>query len=164
MIGDILTDTDIMYLNGSVKMYYDPYINKIGSKEELDNDEHHILVPLIFTQSGTKPMTSIRMSERYVQMYQDWEKSDAIVIVGFGFGTDDEHINGILRTLHDDDKKDLIVVSLANPQNRQSVQKDIRSRLKLKRNEGLTLIPVDENGYFEGKAWTQCLLEIKEQP
>ena len=54
--------------------------------------EKHILVPLMFTQSGTKPMTSIDMSVRYVETYQAWRESDAVVVVGFGFGTDDEHI------------------------------------------------------------------------
>ncbi len=37
-------------------------------------------------------MTSIDMSVRYVETYQVWRESDAVVVVGFGFGTDDEHI------------------------------------------------------------------------
>lgn len=37
-------------------------------------------------------MTSIDMSVRYVEIYQAWRESDAVVVVGFGFGTDDEHI------------------------------------------------------------------------
>ena len=57
IIQDILGDCDqVTFLNGSVDSWYDPYLNKIGSKEELDNGEHHIIVPLIFTQSGTKPI------------------------------------------------------------------------------------------------------------
>lgn len=71
IIQDILGDCDqVTFLNGSVDSWYDPYLNKIGSKEELDNSEHHIIVPLIFTQSGTKPMTSISMSEKYVDLYR----------------------------------------------------------------------------------------------
>ena len=74
IIQDILGDCDqVTFLNGSVDSWYDPYLNKIGSKEELDNGEHHIIVPLIFTQSGTKPMTSISMSEKYVDLYRKWK-------------------------------------------------------------------------------------------
>ena len=98
LIEDIL-ERKVVYLNGSVAMWYDPYLNKVGTKEELNDGEHHIIVPLLFTQSGTKPMTSISMSIEYVDLYNSWKESDAIVVVGFGFGGDDEHINGILRTL-----------------------------------------------------------------
>ena len=47
---------DIIYLNGSVTQWYDPYLNKIDTFENLNGK---FVVPLLFTQSGTKPMTSI---------------------------------------------------------------------------------------------------------
>lgn len=81
--------TKITYLNDSTETWYDPYINRIGSKEELTNDEKHILVPLMFNQSGTKLMTSISMSEKYVSAYQEWKASKALVVIGLGFGVDD---------------------------------------------------------------------------
>ena len=113
-IKDILKQ-DIAFLNGSTELWYDPYINRIGTKEALTDVEKHILVPLMFTQSGTKPMTSIDMSVRYVETYQAWRESDAVVVVGFGFGTDDEHINGIIRTLLDIDNKTIIIITLDQP-------------------------------------------------
>lgn len=107
-----IVDHEVTYLNGSVKQWYDPYLNKIGLKEELDKVEKHFLVPLMFTQSGTKPMTSIRKSMEYVDMYKSWKESDGIVVVGFGFNPDDEHINGIMRILIDEDNKNLYVISI----------------------------------------------------
>ncbi|MDD7183802.1 MAG: hypothetical protein PUH46_09040, partial [Peptostreptococcus porci] len=47
---------EITYLNGSVAQWYDPHLNKIDTKENMDGK---FIVPLLFTQSGTKPMTSI---------------------------------------------------------------------------------------------------------
>lgn len=55
-IHDVI-EKDICYLNGSTEMWYDPYVNRLGKREELLSKEQHFLVPLIFTQSGTKPMT-----------------------------------------------------------------------------------------------------------
>ena len=121
----------VTYLNGSVNDWYDPYLNKVGTEAELDNDEHHITVPLIFTQSGTKPMTSISMSIKYVKMYQEWKKSDSIVIVGFGFGSDDEHINGILRTLVNDDDKNLQVVTLKHNKSEVEEAKAVARKIKV---------------------------------
>ena len=128
-ISDILR-TDIAFLNGSTEIWYDPYLNRIGTNSELTTSEKHILVPLMFTQSGTKPMTSIEMSMKYVDTYTQWKNSDRVIIVGFGFGTDDEHINGILRTLIDVDNKEITVVTLEKHQSDAAIAKDIARKLK----------------------------------
>lgn len=139
LIERILGIENITYLNGSTSLWYDPYLNKIGSKKELQDDEHHIILPLLFTQSGTKPMTSIRMSEKYVDLYRQWKGSDAIVVVGFGFNLDDEHINGMLRTLVNEDGKEIYIVRLS--QSRQDdkvenerIKKELSAQLKISDN------------------------------
>ena len=81
LISDIM-QTDIIYLNGSTNLWYDPYVNKIGTRDELNRKEPHITVPLMFTQSGTKPMTSIGLSVQYVDMYQRFKESDYICCIG----------------------------------------------------------------------------------
>lgn len=162
IISDILGEScSIVFLNGSVETWYDPYLNKIGKKSDLDDNEHHILVPLLFTQSGTKPMTSISMASQYVRMYEEWKRSDAIVVVGFGFGEDDEHINGILRTLVNDDKKTLVVVTLGNKDSdEESLKGRIVNKLKISNEALIKTIFVDENGKEKGKLWTDVLSEI----
>ena len=159
IIEEILgTDYPITYLNGSVAIWYDPYLNKIGSESELNSSEHHIIVPLLFTQSGTKPMTSISMSEKYVEMYQQWrDSSDAIVVVGFGFGADDEHINGILRTLVNDHEKGLKVVMLNHGKPKETEAREIARKLKITNPNKITIFLVDPTGKIDGKAWTECL-------
>lgn len=154
LIEDIL-ECEITYLNGSTSVWYDPYLNKIGKKEELDDDEHHIIVPLIFTQSGTKPMTAISMSEKYVDLYRAWKESDAIVVVGFGFGSDDEHINGILRTLVNDDGKELIIVTRGTSVPTLSHQK--AKALKIKDASKIRVITVGDDGRHNGERWVDLL-------
>lgn len=150
---------DVSYLNGSTEIWYDPYVNKMGSKASLDTNEHHILVPLMFTQSGTKPMTSIDMSMVYVDTYKKWKQSDAIVVVGFGFGVDDEHINGILRTLIDSDNKKVIVVTLDSYEEDGKIIKGICRKLKVANSSNVELIKVDYSGIVSGtdKKWTDYL-------
>ncbi len=160
IIEEILGDNyPVTYLNGSVAIWYDPYLNKVGNQSELDNDssERHIIVPLLFTQSGTKPMTSIRMLEKYVEMYNQWQNSDAIVVVGFGFGADDEHINGILRTLVNDCEKELKVVMLKHDKTIEAEAKEIARKLKITDCSKITMLLVDHDGKIDGKAWTECL-------
>lgn len=150
-IKDVLSQ-DIAFLNGSTEIWYDPYVNRIGSKSDLTNDERHILVPLMFTQSGTKPITSIEMSIRYVDTYTEWKKSDAIVIVGFGFGLDDEHINGIIRTLIDVDDKKIMIVTLDTS---TDDEKEYAHKLKTLKSGNIQIIRVNKEGIVTGtnKTW-----------
>ena len=157
-ISDILR-IEVAFLNGSTETWYDPYLNRIGTKSELTASENHILVPLMFTQSGTKPMTSIEMSMKYVDTYTQWKNSDRVIIVGFGFGTDDEHINGILRTLIDVDNKEITVVTLDNHQSYDEIAKCIARKLKVTNVSNISIIQVDVNGINiqDKKIWTDAL-------
>lgn len=157
-ISDILR-TDVAFLNGSTEIWYDPYLNRIGTNSELTTSEKHILVPLMFTQSGTKPMTSIEMSMKYVDTYTQWKNSDRVIIVGFGFGTDDEHINGILRTLIDVDNKEITVIILDKHQSDAAIAKDIARKLKVTNVSNISIIQVDANGknIQDKKIWTDSL-------
>ena len=153
---------NVTYLNGSTDLWYDPYINKIGKESEILDDENHIIVPLMFTQSGTKPMTAINMSEKYVKTYKKWKKADALVVVGFGFGSDDEHINGMIRTLVDDDDKRLIVVTINdNSMSTSDKAERIARKLKVRNSENIKVIFVNEDGIEvkSRKKWTERLTE-----
>ena len=110
---------------------------------------------MIFTQSGTKPMTSISMSEKYVDLYRAWKTSDAIVAAGFGFGTDDEHINGIVRTIVNDDGKKLIVVTVDSSDN--SDREVVARKLKISDQDKIEIMLVGYDGMINGVPWTDCL-------
>lgn len=156
-IEEIL-NTQVSFLNGSTETWYDPYLNKIGNKDSIITDENHILVPLLFTQSGTKPMTSIEMSIAYVRTYQEWKKADKIVIVGFGFGADDEHINGIIRSLIDSDNKAVEIVTIQSGKTENQLAKDYALKLKTSKYENVTVIQVDAQGKTaDGKIWTEAI-------
>lgn len=94
------------------------------------------------------------MSSEYVDTYRAWKESDAIVIVGFGFGQDDEHINGILRTLVDVDDRKLIIVTLSG------TSKEIAQKLKVRKKENIQIVIVDRLGVTsDEKQWTEVLAE-----
>ncbi len=160
-IAEILK-CEIAYLNGSTEIWYDPYLNRLGTHSELETEENHILVPLMFTQSGTKTMTSIDMSIRYVRTYNEWKVSDAIVVVGFGFGTDDEHINGILRTLIDIEDKKLFVVTLGYGESEEDIIKMVAGKLKVSKNRNIKILQVDKNGKVcgTGISWSEAIKSL----
>lgn len=141
----------VIYLNGSINQWYDPYLNKIGQKNDLG--KQHFLVPLLFTQSGTKPMTSIYKSIEYVELYESWKNSDMIIVVGFGFNSDDEHINGIIRTLILDYNKKFIVLS------RHSTSKDIADKLKISSTNNIEIVNINNQRKSGEKLWLEAILD-----
>lgn len=143
-------EVDVTFLNGSVTQWYDPHLNKIDIKDKLGNK---FIVPLLFTQSGTKPMTSIYKSCEYVDLYRSWKESDYVIIVGFGFNKDDEHINGIIRTLVNEDNKKIVIV------NKAMKKKEIIKTLVLNREENITVYNVDEQRNIENIRWIDYIIK-----
>lgn len=142
-IEDII-GRNVFFLNGSVNDYYDPYLNKIVKKEENINKKH-ILVPFLFTQSGIKPLTSVKMSERYVELYNNFRESDLICICGFGFNSDDGHINGMFRELIEDDNKKIVILHLHDNGNydERYIKNQYKNKLRLDSIENIIIIPVN---------------------
>ena len=134
IISDISSRFDIdipevKFLNGSVQSFYNPYKNSITESDKYltISESKQLLVPFILTQSGLKPLTSISMSEKYVSLYHNYRDSDAIVCIGFGFNSDDAHINGIFRQLLDEDKKHLFYVTTKTDES--YVKKELKMRI-----------------------------------
>lgn len=144
LIEEVMKDQEITFLNGGTNTYYDPYLNQINTKEYFEKQgEKHFIVPLLFTQSGTKPMTSIDMSLKYVDLYHKYKDSDFICTIGFGFNADDEHINGIIRTLIERENKKLVIIDIdQEPEDER--RKTIAEKLKISKPENLLFITVDK--------------------
>ena len=137
---------DVIHLNGSVNDYYNPYKNTVVTNDDFDAlDANQLHVPFILTQSGLKPLTSVTMSRRYVQLFDSYNNSDAIVVVGFGFNKDDSHINGLFRELIENHGKRLFVVSRDVDGTAEQQQRDLRKRLRIANNysRSVIVVPVD---------------------
>ena len=89
-------------------------------------------------------MTSIEMAQTYVNIYEKWKAADKIVVIGFGFGVDDEHINGILRNLVTENNKALVVVTVGQDPEDKAIDA-IKRKLKLRDASNLRIIQVDPN-------------------
>ena len=113
------TNIPVIHINGYTETWYDPYLNKLvpppninsRAKNEYtitqtNSNEDHITVPLLFTQSGTKPLTAITKSKEYVELYDNWMKSDYLIVIGFSFSSDDEHINCLMREFLTSDRSE----------------------------------------------------------
>lgn len=148
---------EIHHLNGSVKDYYNPYKNAVvrcDQPEDCPSDQIH--VPFILTQSGLKPLTSVAMSRRYVELFDAFKNADAVVVVGFGFNTDDSHINGLFRELIDAERKPLYWICRTADGTAAEQQRTLMKKLRVNpaRREIVHVVPVDQNTRcIAGELW-----------
>lgn len=159
IIGNVIPilESNIIHLNGSVNDYYNPYKNSIIN-DLSENEENHILVPFLLTQSGIKPLTSVEMSRRYVDLFDKYKESDVIVSIGFGFNQDDGHINGLFRDLIENHNKKLFVVDVS--QNEVEALKIIKNKLRIGKNtQNISVISVDSiTRKKDDKMWYEIVI------
>jgi len=122
-----LPSIDVFHLNGSTKDFYNPYKNEVIQIEDKDlHESEQILVPFMLTQSGLKPLTSVEMSRRYVELFDAYKDVDAIISIGFGFNKDDSHINGLFRELIEKHDKKLFIITVDPKENAREIKKKLR--------------------------------------
>ncbi|WP_457794589.1 hypothetical protein [Acinetobacter baumannii] len=153
-----LPSIDVFHLNGSTKDFYNPYKNEviqIDDKSTYENEQ--ILVPFMLTQSGLKPLTSVEMSRRYVELFDAYKNVDAIISIGFGFNKDDSHINGLFRELIEKHNKKLFIVTV-DP---EETAKEIKKKLRLDNHlDNVKMVLVDPTTRSENdKIWFDKVLE-----
>ncbi|NUN08649.1 MAG: hypothetical protein HUU54_05675 [Ignavibacteriaceae bacterium] len=134
----------IYHLNGAVTDYFNPYKNTVTNYSDIDFvPQNQILVPFILTQSGLKPLTSVSISRRYVELFDKLKNSDAIIVIGYNFNTDDSHINGLFRELIEIEGKKLFWVNIKEDTKDIRRELMINLRLDMKFKENIQVICVN---------------------
>lgn len=154
---------DVLHLNGSIRDYYNPYKNSVVTCDTpADCPTDQILVPFILTQSGLKPLTSVAMSRRYVDLFDAFQGSDAIIVIGFGFNSDDSHINGLFRDLIENEGKPLFWVCRANDGTAEEQRRALIKRLRVDpaKRDLITVIPINTaTRKLEDQLWINYVAE-----
>jgi hypothetical protein len=148
---------NVFHLNGSVVDYYNPYKNSVVTSDAPESvPQNQIHVPFILTQSGLKPLTSVEMSRRYVELHDKFREAEAVVVVGFGFNSDDSHINGLLRELIEVGGKSLYWICRETDGEARSQQRELLRRLRVDPafRDQVIAVPVNvESRLVNGKLW-----------
>lgn len=148
----------IQHLNGSLNEYLDPYRNEIISADLVESVPR-FLAPFIFTQSGVKPLTSVDVSKRYVDYYNDVVKSKYAVVVGFGFNGDDGHINTLFRQAVDRENLRLVVLWYSPMPGESPDLHAVADKVRIEKLSSLKVLSVDGSRRVNGEIWTDALVK-----
>lgn len=157
-----IPEDSIYHLNGSVKDYYNPYKNTVRTfnDDKTPNDQIH--VPFMLTQSGVKPLTSISMSRRYIDLFDKLNSSDAIIAVGYNFNIDDNHINGLFRQLIEDEGKTFFWVVPLGGDSDTRMKKTLEEKMRLPASvrARIHIIRVDKETRktSNGELWAEAII------
>lgn len=161
--GDKVASDSIYHLNGSVNDFYNPYKNTVVSCADGAVPTDQIHVPFMLTQSGVKPLTSISMSRRYVELFDKLKSGDAIVGIGFNFNVDDNHINGLFRQLIEDERRQFFWVVPKGGQSDDHLIKTLEEKMRLPAavRERVHVVRVDRETRMvdDDKLWLDHILE-----
>ena len=149
---------NISFLNGSLDLYYDPYRNEIGSK-----DDNKFQIPFLFTQSGIKPMTSIKMSKNYINFYDECQSADRVIVLGYGFNSDDGHINTLIRSLADSQPGRKIDVIAYNESNTAHRKAQIEKNIRCDSRNAIRVYSLDAERKINGQHWLDALFPAEEE-
>jgi len=141
---------NVYHLNGSIEDFYDPFKNSLVKKESLSNYPY-LTVPLLFTQSGIKPLTTIEISRRYVEYYNKLKKCEKIIVIGYGFNDDDGHINTLFRKLIEDDNKEITILSF------EKEIENIKDLLRIEDDDKVIQYVIDENRNIDDQKWFEFI-------
>ena len=165
--GDKVSSESIYHLNGSVNDFYNPYKNTVISCPDGSAPTDQIHVPFMLTQSGVKPLTSINMSRRYVELFDKLKAGEAIVGIGYNFNIDDNHINGLFRQLIEEERRHFFWVvpsgSMTNDRLTRSLEEKMRLPTSVRERIHIIRVDRETRKVADGKTWIeQILVELEE--
>ena len=137
----LITDDKIAYIHGRLNWFESPYNLQVYdvSREQLPNE---LCFPYLFIQSGIKPIVDAVQINEYAKMLQLLRDSEQLVIVGYRLNSDDNHINGIIKTYLN--QKEVVYLDF----DKGTTENDILKRLRLDTNKNLKYIKIDASNAY----------------
>lgn len=149
----------VIWLNGHVDSLLDPYRNETIWQETGECES--IRVPYMIAQSVVKPMMTPQSIEDYARFSKAVTKASQVVVVGYGFGAIDSHVNAVIRHAveSDDGPNVAIFVHQDDPAFADSLS-TIKSRLRLNNNadrDRLAVYGVNDQRQVNGLSWMETV-------
>ncbi|MBR4207855.1 MAG: hypothetical protein IKQ88_04630 [Lachnospiraceae bacterium] len=117
-------DEHMHYLHGEFGKFENLYTKEIKSLKDFEVDE--IIFPYLLVQSGIKPVINYYQIESMYKGFTDMINADKLIVIGYGFNSDDEHILNVIRERLRAEK-DLVVFIHGNEKKYNSERKCIES-------------------------------------
>lgn len=133
----------ISFLAGELRTFEDP--TKFEVKKITDNPfgENDLIFPYIMTQAPIKPIICTYQIKEYAKFVDKLEESNMLVILGYGLGEGDNHINAMIHEYYQNAEKRIVFCKY---QGDNITRKKIVDRLRLDVSDNDRLIIITHDG------------------
>ena len=108
-------------------------------------------------------MTSITMSRKYIDFYDKCKNADRIIVLGYGFNSDDGHINTLIRSLVDSEPGKKIDVIAYKESNIASRKTQIENNIRCDSRKSIRVYSLDAERKIDGQHWLDALFPAEEE-
>lgn len=118
-----------IFLNGELRLFEFPDTLEVLDAGDVSFNEqspNRLFFPFIFGQTMVKPIVSSVQVEAFHRFKKVLEKSDCLVVLGYGINDDDAHVNAFIRDFVNNGK--FLIVVGNNKEDAGQVCKKIRCR------------------------------------
>lgn len=136
-----LDDELVAYVHGRLGMFESARELKVYSLDEVDTvddiikNKNDILFPYLSVQSGVKPIVSQYQIEEYSKMLNILSNSNQLIILGYNFNIDDNHLNSIIKEWLSKNKNNILIFIQFHHCNKDSIKDtEDTSTAQIKRN------------------------------
>jgi len=155
----------VIWLNGHVGQSLEPYQNRLYDSKFLP--EGLITAPYLIAQSVIKPMLTPESIVTYRDFGNALAKSDRIIVIGYGFGAVDSHVNSLVRNAILSDLGPAVTIFIHESElesekpseSEQRARNLVLSRLRLFKDPGENLVVhvIGSNRNSSGKSWLEYI-------
>lgn len=133
----------ISFLAGELRTFENP--TKFEVKKITDNPfgENDLIFPYIMTQAPIKPIICTYQIKEYAKFVDKLEESNMLVILGYGLGEGDNHINAMIHEYYQNAEKRIVFCKY---QGDNITRKKIVDRLRLDVSDNDRLIIITHDG------------------
>lgn len=179
ILSNVFCEKNISYLHGRLNWFEDLKnlqvydCNNKDEKEQLLKNikDRHTVIPFILIPSGVKPLICKRQINQFSKFIDNLDSCNKLVVVGYRFNSEDNHINSIIGEWLSNSGKQLIFFSYNNninieqlswlpKENKKTI--DFKGKHPLISNDYKSLcINVNENNAI--KAFEQLIKELEDK-
>lgn len=132
---------NVIYLNGMLKLFEFPEsieVRNLRNIKESWAERTELYFPFIFGQSYTKPIVCDFQTEAFHQLQKLLHKSDVLVVLGYNFNEDDNHVNSFIHSFVSSGKKLVFVTD----NDEAKCRLEILQKLRLAKEFEGNIVPV----------------------
>ena len=127
-----IEDKDIAFINGELKYFEYPHELIVEDITQMSVLRYEFSFPFLMVQSAVKPIVAPQQVIEMKKAYDILDKTDYLVMIGYGINADDNHINSFIVDFIRKKENFKLIYCVYDPESNEENVKDYEAEIKKK--------------------------------